>query len=142
MPDFAMAEKPVPTKAQRCADAVTEFSGSWTFIFVFLGLIVAWLALNLGLLIGVFDPYPYIFLNLVLTVVSTFQGPLILMSQNRQTDRDREALHAILAAVQDVRLGVARPLVSSRNLVVTQRGLVPMGECTREELIVALERSI
>jgi uncharacterized membrane protein len=55
-----------------------------------------WVALNsLLLLFGVFDPYPYIALNLVLTVVSTFQGPLIMMSQNRQMERDREAIQGL-----------------------------------------------
>jgi len=81
------------TFAQRASDRVTEFCGSWTFVLIFSVLCIVWVALNsILLLVGEFDPYPYIFLNLVLTVVSTFQGPLIMMSQNRQIDRDRESL--------------------------------------------------
>jgi uncharacterized membrane protein len=89
--------------AQRAADHVTAFCGSWAFIFIFSGLTIGWIALNTALLLfGEFDPYPFIFFNLVLTVVSTFQGPLIMMSQNRQMERDREAvqgLHAKLDAL-------------------------------------------
>ena len=78
------------------SDRITGFCGSWTFVFVFGTLCTVWALLNAGLfLFGNFDPYPYIFLNLVLTVVSTFQGPLILMSQNRQADRDREAVRGL-----------------------------------------------
>jgi uncharacterized membrane protein len=85
--------------SQRCADAVTEFCGSWTFIIVFSGVCIAWMAGG-----GAFDPFPYILLNLFLTVISTFQSPLIMMSQNRQTDRDRlmvEDLHAKFDALDE-----------------------------------------
>lgn len=81
------------TKGQIAADAVTEFCGSWTFIIAFSLITCGWMALNsILILFGVFDPYPYILLNLFLTVVSTFQSPLIMMSQNRQMERDREAV--------------------------------------------------
>jgi uncharacterized membrane protein len=81
------------TFAQRASDRVTEFCGSWTFVFLFSAICFVWVVLNsILLLVGEFDPYPYIFLNLVLTVVSTFQGPLIMMSQNRQVERDRESI--------------------------------------------------
>lgn len=95
--------EPRLTFAQRAADVVTEFCGSWTFITVFSAICAAWVLANVGMFaLGEFDPYPYIFLNLVLTVVSTFQGPLIMMSQNRQMERDRAAvqgLHAKLDAL-------------------------------------------
>ena len=81
------------TLAQRASDRVTAFCGSWTFIAVFAVITAAWLMINTAWLVfGLFDPYPFIFFNLVLTVVGTFQGPLIMMSQNRQADRDRESL--------------------------------------------------
>jgi uncharacterized membrane protein len=81
------------TYSQRASDVVTSFCGSWTFIVVFSGITFGWIILNSILIIfGVFDPYPYILFNLVLTVVSTFQGPLIMMSQNRQMERDRDAV--------------------------------------------------
>lgn len=95
------------TRAQRAADVVTEFCGSWTFITFFSLLTVGWIALNTALVwFGEFDPYPFIFFNLILTVVSTFQGPLIMMSQNRQMERDRDAvqgLHTKLDRVLEAR---------------------------------------
>ena len=91
--------------AQRAADRVTEFCGSWTFIVLFAGSTVVWLMLNTVLLLfGEFDPYPFILLNLVFTVVELFQGPLIMMSQNRQMERDRDAvqgLHVKLDAIAE-----------------------------------------
>jgi uncharacterized membrane protein len=79
------------TFGERVADHVARWGGSWTFIiwfFVFLGL---WAALNSLLLASDsrFDPYPYIFLNLLLSMLASIQAPLILMSQNRQAARDR-----------------------------------------------------
>ncbi len=98
-------QEPKLSYSQRAADAVTEFCGSWPFIICFSGITIIWMALNTFLVFfGVFDPYPYILLNLFLTVISTFQSPLIMMSQNRQTERDREAvqgLHAKLDALSE-----------------------------------------
>lgn len=76
------------TRAQRWADSVTEFSGSWSFIGWFVGLCVIWIVLNASSL-SKWDPYPFLFLNWILTVISTFQNPLILLSQNRQNEMDR-----------------------------------------------------
>jgi len=91
------------TQSQRAADAVTEFCGSWTFITVFSLLTLGWMCLNTILvMVRVFDPYPFILLNLFLTVISTFQSPLIMMSQNRQIERDRQivlGLHEKLDAI-------------------------------------------
>ena len=89
-------ENPPFTRSQRAADAVTEFCGSWTFIAAFSILTAGWVIVNSVLiLVGTFDPYPYILLNLILTVVSTFQSPLIMMSQNRQMERDRDAVRGL-----------------------------------------------
>jgi uncharacterized membrane protein len=90
------------SKAQIWADLVTEFCGSWSFVIVSTLIIFVWVLLNTCLfLFGVFDPYPYIALNLLLTVVSTLQGPLIMMSQNRQADRDREAVIEVTTKLDD-----------------------------------------
>ena len=76
--------------AQRLADKVAEFGGSWTFIIIFGALVLAWVVLNsAALLLNHFDPYPYILLNLVLAVVASVQAPVIMMSQNRQSAKDR-----------------------------------------------------
>jgi uncharacterized membrane protein len=92
--------------SQRLSDMVTAFCGSWTFVGAFSAIVAVWVALNsVWLIFGTFDEYPYIALNLLLTVVSTFQGPLIMMSQNRQAERDREAvrgLHAKLDVLQRI----------------------------------------
>jgi len=79
------------TFGQRMADKVAAFGGSWTFILVFLGVMVAWMAVNSYVLIGdkVFDPYPYILLNLTLSSLAALQAPIIMMSQNRQAAKDR-----------------------------------------------------
>lgn len=80
------------TLGQRAADAVALFGGSWTFILIFAGVLVAWVALNSFYLVrhhDVFDPYPYILLNLFLSMLAAIQAPIILMSQNRQAERDR-----------------------------------------------------
>lgn len=78
------------TFGDRIADEVARFGGSWTFILLFLAILVLWMGVNsLGLLLSAFDPYPFIFLNLLLSCLAALQAPIILMSQNRQAARDR-----------------------------------------------------
>ncbi len=76
------------TRGQRWADAVTSFGGSWAFIGTFVGSSAVWVLWNV---LGTTrpDPYPFLFLNMLLTVVSTFQQPFVLLSQNRQNEEDR-----------------------------------------------------
>ncbi|NII10176.1 DUF1003 domain-containing protein [Oleiagrimonas sp. C23AA] len=74
----------------RLADRVAEIGGSWTFIMVFVLILVGWMGVNTFFLgHRAFDPYPYILLNLVLSCVAAFQAPIIMMSQNRQAEADR-----------------------------------------------------
>lgn len=77
------------TRSQRYADAVTAFSGSWKFIIGLSLVTCGWVFWNRG--DRAFDPYPWLMFNSILTVVSTFQSPLIMMSQNRQIERDKLA---------------------------------------------------
>ena len=77
------------TVADRAADMLAEFGGSWKFIGFALGLILFWILLNSYILIKSFDPVPYQMLNLVLAVVAGLQAPIIMMSQNRQSGKDR-----------------------------------------------------
>ena len=79
------------TFGQRIADKVAEFGGSWTFIISFLLFLMAWIALNaIWFSNKGFDPYPFILLNLILSCIAALQAPIIMMSQNRQEDKDRE----------------------------------------------------
>jgi uncharacterized membrane protein len=85
------------TFGQRMADKVASFGGSWPFIILFFTIMALWIALNSYLLIQwkkQFDPYPYILLNLVLSMMAGMQAPIIMMSQNRQAAKDRlDATH-------------------------------------------------
>jgi len=77
------------TLADREADMLAEFGGSWKFIGFALGLILFWILLNAYILVKGFDPLPFQMLNLVLAVISGLQAPIIMMSQNRQSGKDR-----------------------------------------------------
>jgi len=78
------------TLGQRMADRIADFGGSWPFIGTFFAIIIVWMIINSILLYRhPFDPYPYILLNLVLSCLAALQAPVIMMSQNRQEDRDR-----------------------------------------------------
>jgi uncharacterized membrane protein len=78
------------TLGERISDRVSEFGGSWRFIMIFFGVMTVWIVLNsIALLFRPFDPFPYILLNLALSLLAAVQAPIILMSQNRQESRDR-----------------------------------------------------
>jgi uncharacterized membrane protein len=78
------------TVGEKVADVVADFGGSWTFIGAFFAVIALWMAFNIWVATrAVFDPYPFILLNLVLSCLAAIQAPIIMMSQNRQADIDR-----------------------------------------------------
>jgi CRP/FNR family transcriptional regulator, cyclic AMP receptor protein len=77
------------TLADRAADLIAEFGGSWKFIGVSMGLIVFWIIFNSYILVRGFDPAPYQMLNLALAIIAGMQAPIIMMSQNRQGEKDR-----------------------------------------------------
>jgi uncharacterized membrane protein len=75
---------------ERIADAVADFGGSWTFICLFFAILFIWMAFNIWASTReVFDPYPFILLNLMLSCLAAIQAPIIMMSQNRQEAKDR-----------------------------------------------------
>ena len=79
------------TLGQRVADKVATFGGSWTFIISFGVFLVIWISINAFVLLNKgFDPYPFILLNLILSCIAAMQAPVIMMSQNRQEEKDRE----------------------------------------------------
>lgn len=76
---------------QKVADKVASFGGSWTFIISFMIFLFSWIVLNILFLANKgFDPYPFILLNLILSCIAALQAPVIMMSQNRQEEKDRE----------------------------------------------------
>jgi CRP/FNR family cyclic AMP-dependent transcriptional regulator len=77
------------TFGQRIADKVATFGGSWTFILTFLAVLIVYTSVNIGLGHRAWDPYPYILLNLFLSMLAAIQAPVIMMSQNRQDTKDR-----------------------------------------------------
>jgi uncharacterized membrane protein len=110
------------TLGQRVADRVATFGGSWTFIFIYGGFLVAWILTNTFFLFYLghgengaqFDPYPYILLNLMLSMTAAMQAPIIMMSQNRAAEKDR------LAAEQDFKVNLKSELMLE-ELVRKQR---------------------
>ena len=101
------------TLGERVADRVASFGGSWTFILIYLTCLAFWMALNSAILIrqgrgeigAQFDPYPYILLNLMLSMTAALQAPIIMMSQNRAANKDR------LAAEQDFKVNLKSELI-------------------------------
>ncbi|MEJ2037696.1 MAG: DUF1003 domain-containing protein [Desulfosarcinaceae bacterium] len=93
------------TFGEALADKIAEFGGSWKFIILFSAILVIWIGLNSAVLLWKpFDPYPFILLNLVLSCLAAMQAPVIMMSQNRQEDKDR------LRAEHDYRINLKAEL--------------------------------
>lgn len=88
--DIDKQEAAKMTKGDRFADRLSEIAGSWTFIIIFVLFLLAWIILNTVILVNEnsIDPYPFILLNLVLSCISALQAPIIMMSQNRQAEKD------------------------------------------------------
>jgi uncharacterized membrane protein len=83
--------EPKLTTGQRLADHIATFGGSWTFIIAFFSFLLLWMAANVFLLASrPFDPFPFILLNLILSCLAAIQAPIIMMSQNRQEQKDRQ----------------------------------------------------
>jgi uncharacterized membrane protein len=88
---LAQEEKTITTFGEKIADKVATFGGSWTFIITFLSFLVVWILINVFIFFNKgFDPYPFILLNLILSCIAALQAPVIMMSQNRQEQKDRE----------------------------------------------------
>ena len=110
------------TFGNRAADGVAKVAGSWTFIILFILALLVWAFLNteiLGPRHTAFDPYPYVFLNLILSMLAAVQAPIIMMSQNRQSARDR--LDAEIDHEVNVRAEVAIQGVDERIQLLEQK---------------------
>lgn len=88
--DVDKQEEAKMTKGDKIADKLSEVAGSWTFIFIFVLFLLGWIFLNTVILVddSAIDPYPFILLNLVLSCIAALQAPIIMMSQNRQAEKD------------------------------------------------------
>ncbi len=83
--------KEILSQGQKISDKVARFGGSWTFIITFFVVLIFWIIFN-SITLGMdhFDPYPYILMNLILSCIAALQAPIIMMSQNRQEEKDRK----------------------------------------------------
>ncbi len=80
----------VLTRGQKISDKVARFGGSWAFIISFFVILILWIVFNSIALQYKFDPYPFILMNLILSCIAALQAPIIMMSQNRQEEKDRQ----------------------------------------------------
>lgn len=121
------------TFGQRVADKVASFGGSWTFIFIYSSCLIAWMIANTFILYYMghgetgaqFDPYPYILLNLMLSMTAAMQAPIIMMSQNRSAEKDR------LAAEQDFKVNLKSELMLEELIRKQRERDVQMEELNR-----------
>jgi len=126
------------TIGQRIADRVAAFGGSWTFIIIYGGFLIAWMALNTFVLVhyghgengAQFDPYPYILLNLMLSMTAAMQAPIIMMSQNRAAEKDR------LAAEQDFKVNLKSELMLEELM---RRGIDR--DAVMEKILTAVQKN-
>ncbi len=112
---------------ERVADNIARVGGSWSFIIAFLAFLAIWTVINTIILVTrAFDPYPFVFLNLILSMLAAIQAPIIMMSQNRQTERDRfeaakdyevnlKAELEVLSLHQKIDMGVLTELAALRE---------------------------
>jgi uncharacterized membrane protein len=109
------------TLAQKLADQVAEFGGSWAFILVFFAILMIWIFFNVFALNNfAFDPYPFILLNLVLSCVAALQAPIIMMSQNRKEEKDRRRARSDYLVNLKAEIEV-RNLHSKLDLLITEQ---------------------
>jgi uncharacterized membrane protein len=109
-----------PPFVSRLADKVAAFGGSWKFIIAFFLIMILWIGMNIYLLSKPFDPYPFILLNLVLSTLAALQAPIIMMSQNRKEEKDRQR------AINDYMINLkaeieVRNLHSKLDLLMTEQ---------------------
>lgn len=93
------------TFGQKAADNLAKFAGSWTFIIIFFVILIFWIILNAIILAKPFDVYPFILLNLILSCLASIQAPVIMMSQNRQEQKDR------LRSVNDYKVNLKSEII-------------------------------
>ncbi|HWP79827.1 MAG TPA: DUF1003 domain-containing protein [Candidatus Acidoferrum sp.] len=123
----------------KMADGIAKFVGSWTFIIFFTSCMVFWVILNALMLSRAVDPYPFILLNLILSCVAAIQAPVIMMSQNRQEEKDRRrSLNDYKTnlkteiIIEDLHQKIDR-LIANQDAIIKKLGLSKDGVLMREE---------
>src|SRR6476660_9778973 len=127
------------TVADRAADAIAEFGGSWKFIITAIGIIIAWIIFNSYVLVKGFDPIPYQMLNLVMGIIAGLQAPIIMMSQNRQGSKDR------LRADLDYQVNLKNEIALSevlRRLDVLESERLPLLVAQQNERLVDVKGGV
>lgn len=118
----------------RMADKMAEFAGSWTFITIFASIMFVWIIINsVQWVFHPFDPYPYILLNLVLSCIAAIQAPIIMMSQNRQEEKDR------IRAEHDYHVNLKAEILIEEIIIRLQRIEEQQKNCSEQQQIL-LER--
>lgn len=136
------------TTAQKAADKMAEFAGSWKFIILFMIVVFSWGIINTRwILERPFDPYPYVFLNLVLACISSIQAPVIMMSQNREAQKDRlraenEYLINMKSEIilEDLHLKIDNILRRQRLLEDEVENVMSLVEALRQEIVLGREK--
>ncbi len=119
------------TLGQKIADMITDNIGSWKFILIQTGIVLVWMIANLSALIYQWDPYPFTFLNLVFSTQAAYAAPIIMMSQNRQSEKDRKIARYDLQS--ELRSTEELQKVQERILQMEKRFLAQLEE--QEELL-------
>lgn len=123
------------TFGERLSDHVAAVGGSWGFIIAFGVVLFGWMILNsqiLGRMGMAFDPYPFIFLNLMLSTLAAIQAPIIMMSQNRQADKDREAASHDYEVNLRAELEILRLHEKVNHLITQMRKITPADDGSRK----------
>ena len=129
-------KKETLTFGQRAADKIATFGGSWTFIISFFIILAIWIAFNVWALHNKgFDPYPFILLNLILSCLASIQAPIIMMSQNRQEEKDRERAEWDLKINEKAEAEI-REISKKLTILMTQH----QGLAEKIEAVIKLEK--
>lgn len=135
--------KEILTTGQRISDKVAHFGGSWAFIISFFIILMAWIIFNtFSAQNFIFDPYPFILMNLVLSCIAALQAPIIMMSQNRQEEKDRKRSENDYLVNLKAELEI-RSLHQKMDLMIEENlKMLIDSQAKQLELIMKIEKSI
>lgn len=124
------------TLGDKLSDKVAEFGGSWAFIITFFSILAGWIVLNsIVLLQKPFDPYPFILLNLVLSCIAAIQAPIIMMSQNRKEDKDRQRAQSDYLINLKAEMEIKNLQLNMKNLFEIQKRQIELLDELKKQVI-------